>query len=92
VNFCAACGLDFGSTSAFDAHRVGKHGYTFVEGLRMDPPREDGRRCLSSKELLERGWAQDSRGRWRTPIRESGWTAKRALEKRRNTKSGPPSA
>jgi hypothetical protein len=92
LNLCVTCGLDFGSVSAFDAHRVGKHAYTFIEGMRMDPPREDGRRCLSLDELQERGWAEDSRGRWRAPTREPGWPEKRALKKRRNTKSGPPRA
>jgi len=71
LNQCGACGLDFGSISAFDEHRVGKHAYTFLEGLDLDPPRDDGRRCLDPGELLERGWRQDQRGRWRTPGRDA---------------------
>jgi hypothetical protein len=69
VNECSGCGLDFGSTHAFDKHRIGKHAYTSTEGLRMDPPKEDGRRCLSVIEMLDGGWHQDARGRWRTPVR-----------------------
>jgi hypothetical protein len=51
MNLCRACGLDFGSISAFDTHRVGKHAYTYSEGVLMDPVREDGRRCLSAAEI-----------------------------------------
>jgi hypothetical protein len=38
VNYCRACRQDFGSLSAFDAHRVGKHEYVW------SPEQEDGRR------------------------------------------------
>lgn len=69
MNLCRACGEDFGSVGAFDAHRTGKHAYTFREGLALDPPLEDGRRCFDTDELREKGWARDSRGRWRQPIR-----------------------
>ena len=61
-NGCGACGLDFGSLGAFDAHRVGKHAYTSTEGLAMDPPREDGRRCLHVWELEAQGFALNARG------------------------------
>jgi hypothetical protein len=61
MNLCTACGLDFGSVGAFSAHRVGKHEYDW------SPEREDGRRCLDTDELRERGWKQDTRGRWRQP-------------------------
>jgi hypothetical protein len=64
MNQCGACGLDFSSVSGFDKHRVGKHAYLYAEGLRMNPPREDGRRCLSVSELEAAGMAQDARGRW----------------------------
>jgi hypothetical protein len=50
-NLCTTCGKDFGSVGAFDAHRVGKHEYLFAEGLKMNPPREDGRRCLDTEEM-----------------------------------------
>jgi hypothetical protein len=64
VNECGACGEDFASVAAFDAHRVGRHAFTFAEGLRMEPPREDGRRCLHPVEMTERGIALNSKGRW----------------------------
>lgn len=69
MNLCRACRQDFGSTSAFDAHRVGKHSYTYSEGVRMEPLREDGRRCLTRAELETAGWTQDGRGRWRQPLK-----------------------
>lgn len=69
MNVCNSCGEDFGSVGAFNRHRVGKHEYTFAEGLRMDPVREDGRRCLATSEMTENGWNRDSRGRWRQPVR-----------------------
>ena len=71
ANECGACGLDFGSVNAFDAHRVGKHEYTYSQGLKLDPPQEDGRRCLDLDELETRllrdgtrEFAQNSRGQW----------------------------
>jgi len=51
----------------FDAHRIGKHAYSLRKGLAMEPPREDGRRCLDADELRERGFTLDSRRRWRRP-------------------------
>ena len=65
MNLCRVCGLDFHSVRDFDAHRVGKHAYTFQEGLRMDPPVEDGRRCLDHEEMLAEGWSLSKQGRWR---------------------------
>lgn len=61
MNECSGCGLDFGSVSAFDAHRVGKFTYPW------DLEHEDGRRCLGVDEIEAKGWSRDSRGRWRTP-------------------------
>jgi hypothetical protein len=43
LNQCGACGCDFTSVRLFDAHRVGNHGYTYSEGVKMTPMREDGR-------------------------------------------------
>jgi hypothetical protein len=62
MNLCRSCNKDFGSLSAFDAHRAGSYEY------RWDPELEDGRRCLDSEELTEKGWKQDRYGRWRQPI------------------------
>lgn len=58
MNLCGACGEDFGSVSAFDRHRVGSH--------EMDASAEhpQGRRCLSTVELTERGFRRGRRGRW----------------------------
>jgi hypothetical protein len=61
MNLCRACRQDFGSVSAFDNHRTGKHGYPW------SPEHEDGRRCLETGELEAKGWRQDKQGRWRTP-------------------------
>lgn len=65
MNQCAACELDFGSVGAFDAHRAEVHEYTYPEGLRMLPPREDGRRCLSEDELrASPRFSKNPRGAW----------------------------
>ena len=48
---CSGCGQDFTSTLLFDAHRTGVYVYTLEEGLKLDPPREDGRRCLDADEM-----------------------------------------
>jgi hypothetical protein len=68
MNMCARCSEDFGGVRLFDRHRVGVHGYTELEGLPMDPPREDGRRCLAVDEMAERGWCRSGRGRWVDPV------------------------
>ena len=54
--FCTSCGRDFTGDSLFDQHRVGTHDYTISEGLKLDPPREDGRRCLDVDEMRKKGW------------------------------------
>jgi hypothetical protein len=64
MNLCRACRQDFGSVTAFDRHRVGKHAYTFPQGLDMEPSREDGRRCLDPDELEALGLVLNSLGRW----------------------------
>jgi len=63
-NLCSACGLDFAKLEGFDYHRVGRHAYTLSEGLKMEPAREDGRRCLDKGELRARGYDVDPRGLW----------------------------
>jgi hypothetical protein len=67
LNLCTACGQDFGSVELFDRHRVGKHAYSFAEGLEMGL--EDGRRCLDPTEMEGAGWRLNSRGRWSDPAR-----------------------
>ncbi len=71
MNLCTVCTLDFGSVSAFDRHRVGVHEYTFAQGAKMEPPRYDGRRCLSVSEmeaLTDKNgsptFAKNARGTW----------------------------
>ena len=64
MNECARCRLDFTGVSGFDRHRRGSFDYTYLEGLDMDPPREDGRRCLGTDELSAIGFLQDEHGRW----------------------------
>ena len=64
MNLCRACGEDFGSVKAFDAHRVGVHAYTYTEGLSRDPPRTDGRRCLSIDEMEAAQFVRNACGRW----------------------------
>ena len=67
LNGCGSCRSDFTSLKLFDGHRIGKHGFTYSEGVAMDPMREDGRRCLSVAEMTENGWVQDAKGRWFDP-------------------------
>jgi hypothetical protein len=79
---CRACGEVFGGLDAFDTHRVGTHQYTSTEGLAMNPPREDGRRCLSTWEMEERGFGKTARGRWsisrRLKVRPSPTSSKQS--------------
>lgn len=67
VNMCSACGEDFISVSAFDEHRTGVHEYTYLEGVKKEPPVEDGRRCLGVDELRAFGWSRRSNGLWNYP-------------------------
>jgi hypothetical protein len=67
MNICRRCGNDFASTSAFDAHRTGKHAYTHPQGLALHPPCSDGRRCLSTSEMTAAGWETNRHGRWVHP-------------------------
>jgi len=67
VNLCTSCQQDFGSVELFDRHRVGRHAYSFAEGLEMGL--EDGRRCLDPTEMDSAGWRLNSRNRWVDPAR-----------------------
>jgi len=40
--------------------------------LQKEPPLEDGRRCLSEDEMVEKGWATNSHGRWFSPTAAEG--------------------
>lgn len=66
MNRCGPCGEDFVSLDAFDEHRTGFHAFTFTEGIDMNPPRYDGRRCLSKEEMKDAGWTQRA-GKWQYP-------------------------
>jgi len=66
-SYCRSCGEDFNGDGYFEDHRVGTHDYLYAEGLDMDPPREDGRRCLDVDEMTARGWRLTERGRWFDP-------------------------
>jgi hypothetical protein len=68
MNVCRRCRQLFGSVELFDRHRVGRHAYTFAEGL--EAGREDGRRCLDIEEMEEAGWRLNGRGRWLDPARD----------------------
>lgn len=67
ANWCRACEQDFSSVRTFDQHRVGKHEYTYSEGIKFEPMVEDGRRCLTEDEMLLLGLRPDKRGRWCDP-------------------------
>lgn len=71
LNLCRSCDTDFASVAAFDRHRTGVHDYTLAEGLRFEPPVEDGRRCMAPDEMLDHGMEVDGRGRWRIAISEA---------------------
>jgi hypothetical protein len=104
MNLCRACNNDLGSVTAFDAHRTGRHAYSFSEGLRMDPLREDGRRCLDEDEMEARGFVKNGRGgvwplvssgvgacpRMPIPARESASNARRGVQKVRTVSGTCP--
>lgn len=69
MNECGSCGRDFASVAAFDRHRSGVHAYTYIQGMRMDPQVEDGRRCLDDPELQAVGLELNAKGRWHDPER-----------------------
>ncbi len=54
LNQCGACGEDFTSVTLFDKHRVGPH--------------DNGRRCLSVRELERKGFERNDRGQWFDPV------------------------
>jgi hypothetical protein len=40
------------------------HAWTHIEGLRLDPPRDNGRHCMDTDEMADAGMELDARGRW----------------------------
>ena len=56
---CPACGLFFRSSTGFDKHRID------------DPKGKDGRRCLNTTEMLEKGMVQTDSGHWVTEKMDS---------------------
>jgi hypothetical protein len=91
LNFCASCETDFASVGAFDRHRIGVHAYTFQEGQRLDPPREDGRRCMSASEMQAAGMEVDPRGRWRIALSTADQNRLRSLKGSAQSDSEPES-
>lgn len=67
MNGCRECGQNFTTVKAFDEHRTGFHAFTYSEGIKMEPQRDDGRRCMTFSEMTEFGWSQDNHGQWRYP-------------------------
>ena len=78
MNLCSPCGEDFATLKDFDSHRVGVHAYTYSEGLKFNPPVEDGRRCLAVHEMEAAGWTKNQNGRWRKRVRKPWTEATRA--------------
>lgn len=68
LNLCTVCGEDFNSEAAFDMHRQG----TFEP---LD------RYCLMPGEMLAKGMAKNSAGRWVTELMPAELTARRTAAK-----------
>ena len=82
---CSVCGLLFSGTAAFDAHRVGRHAYSYSEGLHMDPPREDGRRCLAADEMAIAHLELNGSGKWHLILSQKQLASLARLRQRRTT-------
>jgi hypothetical protein len=83
TDHCRACDQDFGSVKAFDMHRVGTHEYSYSEGLQMTPPREDGRRCLSEREIANTPRSRTDPRPLFVPNKRGKWSLAGDLEKAR---------
>jgi hypothetical protein len=59
LNQCCACGEDFASLAAFDAHILSKPSDSLFD-------------CLSVSELEAAGWTQNAKGRWTSPKLKAG--------------------
>ena len=73
MNLCRLCGEDFGSVSAFDRHRTGKHELNW-------PEHEDGRRCMDEEEMAAASMELDPRGRWRIALTEESQERLKSLK------------
>lgn len=58
---CPTCGQFFNSVSVFDRHRVGS----------FDDP-ANPRRCLTTRQMLAKGFAQNGKGYWVRHRRKAG--------------------
>ena len=83
MTLCSICGLHFSGTAAFDLHRVGVHAYTFREGMRREPPVDDGRRCLAPDEMAGAGLKLEGGGRWTRMASDDDLARLRVLEQAR---------
>jgi hypothetical protein len=70
---CPVCGEYLNSTGMFDRHRIGKY---------------PDRRCLTPKEMLERGFTRNTAGFWIRSNRPYS-LAPRAQERRSTSKATP---
>ena len=84
MNQCSGCGENFNSVTMFDKHRVGKHEYTFAEGQAISSMIIDGRRCLDTDEMDQKGWSRNIHGKWSDPAE-----AERVRSRFRGKGSGP---
>jgi hypothetical protein len=61
--------------------------YTYEQGLSLDPPQKDGRRCLDTDEMTAKGGELNDRGRWIDPVRVQAADCQRVV--RPNASPGP---
>lgn len=61
---CSGCGQLFNSVGSFDGHRTG--------------PYAAGRRCLTTEEMMARGWSRNQGGYWITGAMPEEVTTARA--------------
>jgi len=66
-SLCTVCNRTFGGVSAFDLHRTGE----YTQG-KVQPQTQ--RRCLSDKEMLDKGLVQRN-GIWSQPVTQKALVA-----------------
>jgi hypothetical protein len=64
VNYCTSSDQDFSSVAALDRHRIGKHEYSHVEGLRSSLLARTPGACMSVDAMNAVGHGAQPRGRW----------------------------